>query len=298
MDKAYQTMNKQQFFTDLVTWSQKHQIREIEDIEVENENPLLDTFKHLLHSDDEEEKFVYWRDHFLHLDKQAQQKFANPVFLGYGNPKSDILIVGKEKGFDIKQVNESSKYKYDFQCLEYQLLKESILNNYYWSLKTEGKYFSVKKPYGGIQDNFHSGHTWRLYRKVVNQLTNDSSLLNSKTDFFNQCFITEFNHLPSQYSTGKATLLPARLEMFKKPFFKSFSKVLLTYRSYDSIKENQGLTEQIYDVAYIDQSKVGRQTYLKFQSSDKERTVILTNQLSGSAGWSLKELADLINLFR
>jgi hypothetical protein len=286
-------MDKYNVFKEIVDWSSNTQLEtSIEALD----DKQIEAFKALLRSTDENEKLKLWKEHFISLNDDKQQLLVNPLFLGYGNPSSDLLIVGKEKGFDIQVVDEKDKEKLKNDWLEFQFLKESILNNFYWKENPNGKYFSVTQPYDGIQDDFHSGHTWRLYRKVIAQLNPNTSILDSKNEFFNHCFITEFNHLPSKYSTGKATLHPKRLELFKKPFFKSFSKVLLTYRSYDALKENLGLTEKIYDVEFVERDKIGKQNYLKFKSKDQKRTVILTNQLSGSAGWSDEELNELSRL--
>ncbi|KOF04357.1 hypothetical protein OB69_02260 [Roseivirga seohaensis subsp. aquiponti] len=286
-------MNKIDTFNELVKWSIQKQL--CTTIQRLTEQKIKETpvFKKLFKSDNEDEKFKIWKDNFISLDSNSQKLFANPLFIGYGNPKADLLIVGKEKGFDIKPVKNEDIDALKYDWLEFQFLKESILNNFYWTQKTEGKNFSVRKPYGGIQDDFRGGHTWRLYRKLISSMLHEPMILESRNEFFNHCFITEFNYLPSQYSLGNAVIDPVRKEFFMNDYFKTFSKVLLTYRAYDAIKKNQGLTEKIYDVQFVETAKVGKQTYLKFKSRDNKRTVILTNQLSGSAGWSEEELKEL-----
>lgn len=42
--------------------------------------------------------------------ESSEKEFGNPYYVGFGNPNSKILILGKEKGFDI---NNLEQFKYE-----------------------------------------------------------------------------------------------------------------------------------------------------------------------------------------
>lgn len=231
-----------------------------------------------------EDRFNAWSKQID--DTNDIKELLNSYFIGYGNPLSDILIIGKELGFEVSNKD--------------QVINESLENTFHWHSINSGEILDVHhfkspvRPYGGIQGDFHSGHTWRLYHKFIEktgiEIKNDQS-------FLDYCFLTEFNYAPSQYSPGGVEIDPRRKDLLMHDYFKTFPKVLLTYRAYDKVKANQGLTEQLFDVYFQKMGKCGNQTYLLYKSHDNERTVVLTNQLSGSAGWSDKELNNLAELF-
>lgn len=259
-------------FEELVKWAHTEYLTS----QKINEEQLSDKF---------EERREFWETKITESDKI--DNLINPYFIGYGNTESKTLIIGKELGFNIND--------------QHQMIRESIDNTYQWSQIIQDNIVEIpyletpKLPYGGIQDDFASGHTWRLYRKFLSNLENEHQ---SNSAFLDKAFLTEFNYAPSAYSPGNIKLDSRRKPLLAHPFFKGFQNILLTYRSYDKHKENQGLTEKLFDVEYKDQGSVGRQVYLKFTAKNRERTVILTNQLSGSAGWSDRELEELAGLFK
>lgn len=229
------------------------------------------------------DRINYWKSKLTteSIIKQA----LNPFFIGYGNPNAELLILGKEKGFDIANTD--------------QVILESIENTFYWYEIVNKRPIDVElhnfgsplKPYGGIHEQMKGGETWNLYQKLINHI----NVTDDRNSFLQHAFLTEFNYMPSKYSPGGVKIDSRRKEVLRQDFFKSFPNVLLTYRSYD--KHNIGLTEELFDVEFVDRSKVGRQEYLLYSSKDQNRKVVLTNQLSGSAGWSDNELQELANKF-
>lgn len=247
----------------------------------------LDNYKTLIGLDLPDnlmERINYWKSK-LHNEDETKA-VLNPYFIGYGNPNSELLIFGKEKGFDILNTD--------------QVILESIENTHYWNEIVNNRkvhidlhnFGSPLKPYGGIHDNMRGGETWNLYQKLVNHIHQTQE----RNSFLTHTFLTEFNYMPSKYSPGGVKIDDRRKELLKQPFFKSFPNILLTYRSYD--KHNAGLTEELFDVKFVERSKIGRQEYLLYISNDTSRKVVLTNQLSGSAGWSDQEILLLANMFK
>jgi len=263
-------MNKSDKFKELVKWAND-----------QYEKHLPADLKANLNSED---RFKVWSKKIE--DVKDIKDLLNPYFIGYGNPLSDILIIGKELGFEISNKD--------------QVINESLENTFYWQCLNNGQVLDInhfkspETPYGGIQDDFPSGHTWRLYDKFIKNLGQE---IRNGQSFLDYCFITEFNYAPSQYSPGGVKIDPRRKNFLMHDYFKSFSKVLLTYRAYDKVKANQSLTEQLFNVEFKTMGKCGNQTYLLYKSTDGQRTVVLTNQLSGSAGWSERELHELAELF-
>ncbi|MEZ5198465.1 MAG: hypothetical protein R2764_19390 [Bacteroidales bacterium] len=241
------------------------------------------SFVKLLNENDRVERKKIWNSNFASF---SFNEISNPYFLGTGNPKSEILIIGKELGFD-KENN----------C---QFYNEVVQNSFDWKELLQEKnivvpdYYNPRKPYNGHYLGLPSGHTWRKYNMVVSMIINKTCNLDNS--FFNYCFLTEFNILPSKYSNGKHKLSEERKEFLKHDFFKSFKYIILTYKAYD--KDNPYLTEKIFDVNFIKHNHFGKQAYFFYKNAEEKRTVILTNQLSGMAGWTDDELQQLSNLLK
>lgn len=252
--------------------------------EIPNINDIDKIISKLFKSNDLKEREQVWNE--------IIGKIANPYFAGFGNPDSEILIIGKELGFDINNV--------------YQFMNESINNLIHWDLLINNQFIEIEHfnspllPYYGVKknskntDNLQGGHTWQKYNILISKLVPNVEIgfEENKSSFLNHCFITEYNHRPSKYSTGKGNLVAEREEFLKNPFFKRFKYVINTARAYDERK-----TENIFNVKHIENGEFGnsgkKQTYLFYKS--EKQTLIFTNQLSGSAAWSDSAIEELVN---
>lgn len=203
-------------------------------------------------------------------EQEKSKGLPNPFFVGFGNPNSDLLILGKEKGFDAT----------NSQQLEF----ESIRNPSEWAFNIENRisfhkdkfypnssfYHNAFFPYVG---KMKSGHTWNKYTKLTDALfsldTEDED-----NSFLRSSFISEINHEPSISSKLKAYNFETRLEFLKNDFYKSFKYIILGCGDY----LNRTQIEELFDVEfYLDDSQPREKLVIY---KNEGRTVINTRQLS------------------
>jgi len=200
-------------------------------------------------------------------DEQFFEKVANPFYIGFGNPQSVILIIGKESGYDYN-LNE---YK--------QFYNESVNNIKNWEM-TLNKDQTIYNPYPVI-DIKHS-HTWSYYKAIVERLMDID--IQDNASFLDHCFITEINHVPSKTSKGRRIVLnsdtyPLRKDFLKDDFFKRFKYIINTAKAYETI----GLTEELFDVEYISKEYIGTNGRIEsFYFRKENRNAVVTCQMSGS----------------
>jgi len=213
---------------------------------VEKEKDLSEKLKNVLTKSDYIDRKKYWEK----IDK-VDESYAHPYYIGFGNPEADILIIGKEKGFDIN----------DKKLLFY----ESINNVYYWKLIVDGelekmsgntideKIIEFVKKYDfcplfplGLElyrhpiyiKTFRRGHTWKKYESIISKSYNLSFNYNTGSyhyskSFFSRCFITEFNYIPAKNTNNNLDgLFNDRIKIFSDPFFKKFNVILFSATAY------------------------------------------------------------------
>jgi len=222
-----------------------------------------------------------FRKEFIELVKIASKKSGqfysdrdnlnkpNPFYIGFGNPNSDILILGKEKGFE--QDNKD------------QLTVESINNPYEWNNyivndfefyktkfnKNSKLYLNAYYPYEG---KMKSGHTWTKYNSLIQKIYFNKTFENN--GFLRHTFISELNHVPSKYSNIKKFNSPTRLIFLLNKFFRSFKITILACGNYLSKKD----IEDIFEVEFCNDLSKPREKLLIFKSNN--RTIVNTRQLS------------------
>lgn len=194
----------------------------------------------------------------------------NPYFLGFGNPNSEIIIFGKEKGFDFKRDKEQAKY-------------ESINNVNEWSTIVEKNInFTIEKSYPESTNYINcfipyihkvsGGHTWNKYSKIIEILYPNEKI--ETNHFLKKCFISEINYFPSEKSEIKKFQLENRLDFLKNDFFNSFKVIILSCGNYLSDKN----IEEIFNVSFNKDLSLKRAKLKIFVNSEK--IVVNTRQLS------------------
>jgi hypothetical protein len=182
----------------------------------------------LLDVKDLSERIKKWNDFEVKLSEiKSLHLLCNPYYIGYGNPNSEILFLGKEKAFNI--TNSPNLF-----------LHESINNNKQWECLIENKNsdleFNPLFPQKYFENIFgkefkikHS-HTWGMYNKLVKGITENLDVTTElkvlENNFFNHCFTTEVNHIPSKYSSNLKSIDP-RKELLQHAFYKSFKYVII-----------------------------------------------------------------------
>jgi len=200
-------------------------------------------------------------------DEKFFEKIANPFYIGFGNPQSEILIIGKESG-----------YNYDSNGFM-QFYDENLNNIKNWEI-TLNKDQTIYNPYP-VVDIRHT-HTWSYYKAIVERLMDID--IQDNASFLDYCFITEINHVPSKTSKGRQKVLnretyPLRKEFLKDDFFKRFKYIINTAKAYETI----GLTEELFDVNYISKENIGSNGKIEsFYFRNDNRSAVVTCQMSGS----------------
>lgn len=233
---------------------------------------------------------------------------SNPYYIGFGNPKSGILFLGKEKGFDIEKHPEL-------------FIKESINNIIQWEyIQTNNNNLLANLGFNPLfpreyhKQNISINHTWGTYAHIIAGLKDKikkdifEETRDVNNSFFNDCFISEINHIPSKYSQGHTKysqgrkLIDERKVFLKHTFFQKFYIIIVGAKGYLSVEELKDLFNITSDFSpeeeKIEFGKNRRRKIegLVFQSS--KQTIIYCDQLSRAAGWTNDALNKLISTIK
>ena len=232
-----------------------------------------------------------------HKNLQEVWKLSNPYYIGFGNPNSDILFLGKEKGFDIEKHPEL-------------FIKESINNIIQWEyIQTNNSKLLTNLGFNPIfPREYHTQkirprHTWGIYAQIIAGLNNKitknvfEETKKIKDSFFNDCFISEINHIPSKYSRGHK-LISERKELLKRDFYQNFSKIVIGAKGYLNIEQLKDLFNISTDFNEIKFGENNQREIIGLVYQTEKQTVIYCDHLSGAAGWTNNALDKLINILR
>lgn len=230
------------------------------------------------------------------------KKFSNPYYIGFGNPKSEILFIGKEKAFDLCKstdlfFKESIDNTYQWKNLNNQI--EPINHTKFFNEFGFNPQFPTMENYGNIKKR----GTWGMYAEIVSKLyaLNADDIRNTdknsfKNSFYNYCFSTEINFIPSKYSNNKK-LINIREPLLQNEFYKGFSKIIIGAKSSVSQEKVSSLFKLDGEFNEEDLGEIGKKRKRMqkiFKWKKGSQTVIICDQLSGAAGWSDKTLNCLI----
>ena len=99
----------------------------------------------------------------------VNEKKPNPYFVGFGNPNAEIIIFGKEKGFDSKNNFQQLKYESIENPNEWKnYVKKQIGFNKIKYYDSE-YYVNAYRPYYG---KMRGGHTWNKYQHIIMRIDN------------------------------------------------------------------------------------------------------------------------------
>lgn len=261
---------------------------------------LQSNFIRLLKEESLNDRKKQWDDFKVNINSLKElPELANPFFIGFGNPNAKILFIGKEKAFNITTSPDL-------------LLQENVNNILHWELIAQGKdsttfEFNPENPRSYHKDKIKSRHTWGKYAKILAKL-NDELILeellkdasNSTQNIFDHCFLTEINHLPSQYSTGKK-MISERKNFFKNDFYKGFDTVVIGAQSYLS----QDDIQDIFDAELVEKDYIlGEKGKIRITSitcdiyKSNSQFIVYCQQLSGASTWTNEALRNLCALIR
>ncbi len=256
-------------------------------------------FIKLLESEQLDTREKLWESFNVNINSMSQiPVFANPYFLGFGNPGADILFIGKEKAFDIYKSPKSFFYESLNNTLQWKLIKEDKFD--------KNNIFDPRNPRKYHTKKIKSIHTWGKYAQIISgaKTLNLKELLAEykpeQDSLFNHCFLTEINHIPSRYSNGHS-LTQERKSLLKDPFYKRFKNVVIGAKGY--LKNSE--IEEIFDVKLIKENevidskgKLGNKNIVINLFKSTKQQVIYCQQLSGASGWTNEAIGNLAKLIK
>lgn len=242
------------------------------------------------------ERAVKWNDFEVKLTEiKDLHSLCNPYYIGYGNPNSEILFLGKEKAFNInnnpdlflhESINNNKQWEY--------IIENSNVKDLKFSPLFPQQYFESKISNYKIKKN----HTWGMYCELVKAITDKSEITSSseilENNFFHHCFTTEVNHIPSKYSLH-LRFSDVRKELLQHAFYKSFKYVIIGAIGSIDLTQIKSIFDIDTESEKIQISKEGdkRKRFIEVIKKDYQK-IILCNQLSGAASWTSDEMSKLI----
>lgn len=285
---------KEEFLKLLKTDYDKKYLEFIKILQVENGVAIQ---KALKNSNLLERESIMRQEVFNQITDLDWKKLANPYYIGFGNPNSKILIIGKEKAFDFNNKN--------------LLIKESINNYIQWKeiislYSLEENQFKVKNEIGFspvLPKAYHSGktkgrHTWKIISFIIKQISKEPRILEEtnylENSIFNECFLTELNYIPAKYTEGTG-LTETRKQFLSQDFYKTFPIVIIGAKSYIKKKTETQIKEifnaEYYGDIYLDTiGKIRKRDLIIKKYKSNNQTILLCDQLSGGSGWTIKSL--------
>jgi hypothetical protein len=268
---------------------------------------LIDRFIILLNTKDISARYKLWQNFTIYLKNIKEvHKFSNPYYIGFGNPNSDILFVGKEKGFNI--VDDPNLFLYESidNILQWELIDKSTGSPIDYKFYPDSD-FNPIFPRLHHHGKFSKRHTWGIYSQIISILKglNHNSLINETRNYedslFKHSFMTEINFIPSKYSEGNVKISNGRKQFLSSDFFRSFRYVIIGAKGYLELAD----VENIFDAKVILTNKtistVGKikERSIKidvFESANQK--ILLCSQLSGASGWSNEAIHNLVEELR
>lgn len=219
------------------------------------------------------------------------------AFIGYGNPNSKILIVGKEAATEVKEgVNEK---------LEKQNLKSLNINSSDWQKNIQNNVsqkdienWSLEKgennPLFAFKGTIKkkTSDTWKKYQKLYDIIFKGEINRNNELELdFQECFFTtEMSEIPSKTTNDaqKKVDFSQKLQHRKNTFFKSefiqnFPVVVLACSNYIVNNDENREIDDIFKVKFVAEKGTDKQKFWIHKSNtNKPKLVIHTRQLSNA----------------
>lgn len=241
------------------------------------------------------EQYAEWKELSIKIkDFDRLSKLANPYYIGFGNPDSKILIIGKEKAFNnnpellfLESINNLSQWN--------RLMNEKVE----WG-KSIIPVFDPRCP--RLYHHNIPKRTWFKYciflSTFLNKKITPDTLFESSFDnsFFKYCFCTELNHIPSS-KTKDIPISSNRAKFLTNKFYRDFNYVLIAgVTSLDRNHQKQRIKiKEIFKAELIKDSislKDSGRRAIKLYKSDNQ-IIVTCAQLGGGARWRNEHLKEL-----
>jgi hypothetical protein len=246
------------------------------------------------------------------------------LFIGTGNPNSEIVFIGKEAAIDEKLYPEQHKRELenntsDWENNDANEIQFSAVDN--WFSRDSIPKYNPLYPYKGQRNKVESRNkegkilrgeggtskTWYNYQKIIDTVYYDG-IPNTNINFHEYAFCSELNQITGPYSKTipkkiRKESIDERKVLFDQPFFKEFPITIVAVghyvRDFDihlqdlfkmqfdeelSIKISEGLNKEYINIHYDDLQK-------------PTKLLIHTNQLSMVSNELIKKLGTVCTDF-
>lgn len=251
----------------------------------------------------------------------------NNLFLGYGNPKGKILMIGKEQYYDSKSKDDSDEFynellekRNEINKINIQSWTENLNDNFkpdwdnlidsqeinnnaqtiHWKQKNK-----QNRQLKNGEWNFGTSSTYLQYQKIYQNVFNNS-IKQENINFQKEFFITELNDLIARkdYSFKrlkelKQAFISQREQLFNLPFFKSFPIIIIASGHYS--RDFDFDIQKTFDVEWTKKTIPVGKSWINIHYStniENKRLLIHTRQLSTSVETELiTKISNLIKDF-
>lgn len=210
----------------------------------------------------------------------------NGKYVGWGNPDSKILMVGKESALE-----EPNQFYNDNASMWNERINDGTIMELCHDIKQNA---NVAKGWGV--------NTWSKYQKLKDYICNSDGFQKHYVDFSTEMFTTEINDAPSlRTSRADKSGISDRKELFRtSPFIQNFPVIVLACSNYIQNNDNIREIDDIFGVTY-DGDDTGRFLFNKgnwfytHHNTSGRKLVIHTRQLSADVKDDmLKQMAEII----
>ena len=186
------------------------------------------------------------------------KKHGDDIYIGFGNPGSNLLVLGKECA---KKLNEEGEIIDGFSVQRNSKQWKKFLSNPYadiklWEIVPRDQmedYFNPRFAFKGQQfhcrrkrvdengkeiDNGGTSRTWYFYQKLINLIRGNEMEYGDRLDFQDYCFISDLSNKSKPMSNigdrrqTEESVTHRSTHLFTEPFFQAFPVVLGAFGNY------------------------------------------------------------------
>lgn len=248
----------------------------------------------------------------------------NNEFIGYGNPCSNILIIGKECAAETDD-NVGNNYNQWKEDIKNNITQDRI-NGTWENQATQHPIFMFKgqlyKVYSCVTkrkgDSLREGEiiqrgiggtsrTWHNYQRLIDMITMGDNYVerdpNAELDFQKYAFVTELSAIPARMSSlsnkeAREESLKGRCDIFfGYQFFQSFPIVVAAAGTYIDQFRNLINLERMFEVKWQQPVKKGWINVHYSTNPSNPKLLLHVKQLSMVSNKYIKDIAETIKEF-
>ena len=207
------------------------------------------------------------------LFREMLDKSVENTFIGFGNPESKILIIGKECSGDGCDYHRNlAQWK---ECKDYMSHPAMVGT-------CNQKFKRNRNGNGGTSP------TWLYYQSLVDRIRDkDTKSKEDNLDFLNYCFTTELHDKPSKQSEPypeKKNKIQERIErLFSHDYWRTFDVIIVAAGNYPVCYDKEGyLISKLGFDSYPEKKHIAPGYWYdkRLSSQSNSRVLIFTRQLS------------------